>query len=337
MARWLIQKNDTQSSVASLAELKQEARQGNLGAGDMVQPPGTTEWLYAAEIDELKEDLAAGAALDAELASMGKQGGAGSWALALVLTAVVAGGGYYLYETSQNLPDPTARIIDQISYSEVVVTQEGAAFLSEPEGGRPMSAMSGGTVLELLAKRGDLYRARDKKTGQEGWVATDAVLPMYRMGGKEVIEQYDPLYNPDRYLEVRGASWMQLPEQRETSLTVFQFGLRNASRYDMTDVKIVATIKDEKGHELETVEFPIEGLFPAEGTSMVGTLVDPESDDKRLITRFSFDKMAEADPDLRLQYSDGVEVEMQTMDFQEASIDIAELRAVPGEDAPSAG
>lgn len=337
MARWLIQKNDTQSSVGSLAELKEQARQGNLGPGDMVQPPGTTEWLYAAEIDELKDDLNAGAALDAELAAMNKQGGAGTWALALALTAVVAAGGWYLYETSQNLPDPTSRIVDQISYSEIVVTEEGAQFLSEPEGGRALAAMSGGTVLELLAKRGDLYRARDKKSGQEGWVATDAVLPMYRMGGKDVIEQYDPLYNPDRYLEVSGASWMQLPEQRETSVTVFNFQLRNSSRYDITDVKIVATIKDEKGHELETVEFPIEGLVPADGHSMVGTLADPESDERRLITQYSLGLMAEDDPDLRLQYSDGVEVEMQTMDFQEASIDIVELRAVPGDGARGEG
>ena len=65
---------------------------------------------------------------------------------------------------------------------------------------------------------------------------------------------------------------------------------------------------------------------------MVGTL-GPEGDDeeaaKRLITNYTFEKLAEEDQDLQLRFSDGAEVEMKTADFTEANIDILEVRAVP--------
>lgn len=341
MARWLINRNDTQFAVSGLAELQELARAGKLGAGDMIQPPGATDWLYASEIDELHEALAASAALEAELGGVGRgKGSAGRMALGAVLLTVIAGGGWFLYDVSQRLPDPNARLLDQLSFSEIVVTEDGAPFLDGPEATAPKRAsLAGGTVLELLAKRGDYYRARPRTGGAEGWVRADEVLPMYRMGGGTVIEKYDPLFNPDRYLEVMNASWMQLPDQKDSSLSVFQFMLRNTSRYDITDLKIVATIKDAKGHQLETVEFPVEGIVPAQGHTMVGTLApEPRSDaPRRLVTKITLEQLSEADPNIVLRYSDGVEVEMQTVEFHEASIDIAELRAVPDGEAPSRG
>ncbi len=342
MSRWNIQTSDTRFSAAGLPELQEMARNGRFEAGDLIQPPGTEEWMYAIEIGELSDALKAAEALEADLGPIGGSAGgsAGTIAIGLGLLAVVAGGGYYLWDASQHLPDGDDSIESQISYSELVVTEDGTPFAATPEpGGTVLSSLAGGVQLKLLAKRGDRYRARDEATGSEGWIATDAVLPMYRMGGEEVIAAYDPLYNPDRYLEVMNASWMQLPEQRDSSLTVFQFMLRNTSRYDITDIRIVATIKDEKGHELETVEFAIEGVVPADGHTMVGTLdlSDAEEGARRLMTQATFRELAETDPDLSMKYSEGVEVEMQTAEFQEASIDIAELRAVPGADAPGQG
>lgn len=340
MARWLIQTNDRQFSATGLAELQEHARNGRFQAGDLIQPPGASEWMYALEIPQLKEALDAAAALEEEL---GPIGGAGSQASTVVvgigLLAIVVGGAYYLTQVAQDLPDPTARIVDQISYSEVVVTEAGTRLLQAPEpGAAVVGEVPEGSALQLLAKRGAMYRVRDDRRALEGWLPTDAVLPMYRIGGKEIVEEYDPLYNPDRYLEVMNASWMQLPDQRNSSLTVFQFMLRNPSRYDMTDVRMVATIKDEKGHELEKVEFAIEGVVPAESHTMVGTFDDPgAASGSRLMTQASFRELSEADPELRMRYSDGVEVEMQSTSFQEASIDIAELRAVPRVKGAGAG
>ena len=55
MAGWLVTQGDRQFKAADLGELKRMAASGSLGPGDMVQPPGASDWLYASELDELKE------------------------------------------------------------------------------------------------------------------------------------------------------------------------------------------------------------------------------------------------------------------------------------------
>ena len=112
--------------------------------------------------------------------------------------------------------------------------------------------------------------------------------------------------------------------------------LGNDSMYDMTDLVLLATIKDSKGNELERVEIPVEGIIPSEGETMVCTMKPPEGApegeeevEPRSMTDHSFQLLAHDDPDLWLLYADGVEVEMTTLDFTEATIDLLELRAVP--------
>src|SRR5215203_5436441 len=58
MARWLVTQGDQQFSAQDLAELKELAKSGKVGPGDMVQPPGATDWLYASELPELMGILA---------------------------------------------------------------------------------------------------------------------------------------------------------------------------------------------------------------------------------------------------------------------------------------
>ena len=97
-------------------------------------------------------------------------------------------------------------------------------------------------------------------------------------GGADVREEYDPLYNPDRYVDVLNATWRQLPNPNPrpgdelSDVTVFEFLMRNNARYGMTDLVIEATIKDGKGQELDRVEIAVEGLIPADGHTAVGTL-----------------------------------------------------------------
>jgi len=147
-----------------------------------------------------------------------------------------------------------------------------------------------------------------------------------------VMSEYDPLYNPDRYIVVRNATWLQI-DQENTQLTVFRFLLENNSRYPMTDLVLLATIKDSRGNELEKVEIPVEGIIPASDVTMVGTLAEegdePELESDRSLTEYTFYQLAAVDPDLQLHYSDGIEVEMRTVDFTEAEIDLLEVRAIP--------
>lgn len=330
MARWLVNRNDTQLSANGMADLREMAKSGRLGPGDLIQPPGADEWMYALEVPELVPHLDMSGGDDDFDDLKSGSGVVVKGVLALALALIAAGGGYAMFTYGQQLPDQNRRLLDQVTFSEMVVTSSGADLHAEADANSAtVRSASSGAILELLAKRGDFYKARDKMDGTEGWVAVDRVLPMYQIGGGDIMKEYDPLYNPDRYLIVANASWMQLPEQREERVTVFQFMLRNPSDYDMTDLVMVARIKDAKGHELERVEFRVEGVVPAQGMTMVGTIVDPDTKARRLVTQTTFDALATTNPEVALEYNDGVEVTMQTEEFTEASIDIIELRAIP--------
>lgn len=331
MARWLVHTRDRQFAVEGMAELRTLAQKGEVEAGDLVQPPGAVDWSYALEIAELKSHLRPPAAADDDDDAPASTRAGATVALVAVLGLVAVAGGAVAFRFASLLPDPEMRLEDQVGLEEMVVTAAGAQLLAEPaEGASSVAALAEGGELDLLAKRGEFYKARDQASGQEGWVRVDQVMPMYLLGGGEVLQERDPLYNPDRYVFVQNASWMQLPEQQEEQLTVFQFRLQNESIYDMTDLVMVAKIKDSRGQELEKIEFRIEGVVPAGGNTMVGTVADPKDPEaKRLVTQSTFELEAKDDPELSMQYTEGVEVKMQTADFTEASIDILELRAVP--------
>jgi hypothetical protein len=233
----------------------------------------------------------------------------------------------------------------------MIVTSPAASLVAEPtDGSRSVASVAKDETLELLAKRGEFYKAKTK-AGVEGWIPMTQVIPMYQLGSVDVKQEYDPLYNPDRYVEVENARWMQLPGdkpgQELSNVTVFDFVLSNTSKYPMTDLKIVATIKDAQGHELEKVEIPVEGVVPPDDSTFVGTLgtepvdengqpkkkKDPNAPPDRVMTTWTFEQMAAGDPELQLRYSSGVAVEMKTEAFANAEIDVVELRAAPDQAA----
>ena len=335
MGRWLVNQNDTQFSVGSLAELKELAQSGRLSGGDMIQPPGANDWLYATEIDELRTLVGGALTDDVDDFSYKSSGRAlSAIGVLLMLAVLVLGGGGMWYFIGQ-IPDPDASLIGEggLTYSQMIVTDANQVLLLEAEqDSKVVTGLQQDQVLDLLAKRGDFYKARTEG-GSEGWVSIHGVIPMYLLGGGDVREEYDPLYNPDRYVYVLNASWLQLPEQRDTQVTVFQFMLRNTSAYDVTDLAMLATIRDAKGHELETVEIKIGGLVKANSDTMVGMLApadDAEDDaETTLLTSSSLQTMAEDDPDVYLRYTDGIEITMSALEFTEADIDIVELRAIP--------
>ncbi len=354
MSQWHVTQGDNQFAVdGGLSALEQMARKGRIGPGDMIQPPGAADWMYATEIPELKaifdhrvddEDEPSRGASPATMAAVGI-------AAAVFLAVVVIGGGVSLYLAGQ-LSEGTTVLVGEggLSYSEMIVTAQGTGLRGEPsDKASILTPIAKDDTLVLLAKREGFYKARSKG-GAEGWIPMAHVIPMYQLGGAEVRQEFDPLYNPDRYVEVTNAKWMQLPSDRPvpgkelSNRTVFEFAMANASRYPMTDLRIVATIKDAQGHELEKVEIPVEGVIPGDGETMVGTLAAEEAKGKkrkaspddpppRVLTTATFEKMAATDPDLQLRWSSGVQVEMKTDEFTSAEIDVVELRAAPDDEA----
>jgi hypothetical protein len=333
MAAWLVTQGDRQFSAQDLAELKQLAVDGKISSGDMIQPPGASDWLYASELPELKELLkSSGGGYDDDLDMPRKKAPTGI--LAVLALGVIAGGGYFMYDYASRISAADLDLLgsDGLALSEMLVTCDPAPVYSGPEeaSGAAGSATKNGKV-SLVAKRGDFYQVTTE-TGTQGWVKVDCVVPAYFFADKDTRTDYDPIYNPDRYVFVKNSSWMQLPDQRSKNTTLFSFLLQNKSKFEMTDIVLMATIKDKNDKVLETKEIPIEGSISKYSGSMVGTLAPARGDREgvaKLMTNESFSKLAEADPELQMRWSDGIEVLMDSEGFVEANIDLLQVRAVP--------
>ena len=333
MARWLVTQGDRQFAAQDLNELKQLAADGRVGPGDMIQPPGASDWLYASELPELKGMLknVSGAHHDDDFSAPRRSLPTGL--IAVVLLAVAVGGGYSMYHFASGINEADLALLSEegLQLTQMLVTADPAQLRGQPQDGAPtVGTAAKDSKVQLLAKRTSWYEIRTESGGQ-GWVSVDSVVPGYFFADSKTREEYDPIYNPDRYVFVKNSSWMQLPDMRRNNVTVFQFLLQNKSKFEMTDIVLLATIKDKNDRVLEQKEISIEGSIPPYDGLMVGTLVpDKKSDEPvRLLTQTMFDKLAENDPDLALRWTMGIEVQMESENFVEANIDIIQLRAIP--------
>ena len=328
MSRWLVQQGDRQFAAQDLDELKRLASDGKLTQTDMVQPPGAADWLYASEVPQLQGLLKGGASgSDYDDEPLPKRS---LMPLVVLFLALIVGGGYGAWHYASKLPqEGELDLIGEngLKLSEVLVTEPNATLMEKPDGASK-GVLEKDKPLALMGKRGEWYAVRTAG-GNEGYVRQEHVVPAYFFTDQDTRLDVDPLYNPDKYISVKNASWLQL-DKRNRNLTIFQFMIHNQSNFVMTDLILLATIKDKTGKELERVEIPIQGEIPSHDAIMVGTL-QPETEDEEpiMMTTFYFNKLAEEDEDLNLRWSDGVEVEMQTSGFTEANIDILQVRAVP--------
>jgi len=326
---WLVTRNDNQFTVDGLSDLKAMAVRGDLSGADMVRAPDWDEWRYAAEVPQLAALLPSDDADDFDYKP--KSGNGLKIVLAGALFSALVGGSVVAYQQYQNIPTGDEALFGEggIAYTQMLVTSPVALLRAEPSA----SSGTGPTVekdqvLELLAKRGEWYKARTS-TGQEGWLSVEEVIPTYRFGGMEVMDKFDPLYNPDKYVEMANASWVQLPEARNERITVFQLMFRNNSAYPMTDLVVRTTIKDAQGHELEVHEFPVEGTLPPGTATALGTIKPQGDEARRVVTSSYLEKLASENPDIASRYEAGVEVELKSDKISNAVPEIVELRAIP--------
>lgn len=335
MARWRVAQGNQQFTAEDLAELQRFAREGKLGPGDLIQPPGASDWLYAMELPEISSSLRqAPPGLDVDYRP--RKSGSNSIIIALLLMGIAAAG-YGIYDVASHIPkaEDLELLGDRLKLTEMLVTADpSAAVLEQPtDGSSSKGTIAKDSKVQLMAKRGPWYRVQSAD-GMDGWVKVDEVIPAYLFADAETRQNYDPIYNPDRYVSVKNASWMQLPDQQRNNVTVFQFMLTNSSKFTMTDVKLLITVRDNRGNVLETKEIGIEGVVAPRQDAMVGTL-SPDPKDKedvaRLFTDATFIEMQKEDPDLALRWSAGIEVGMSSKDFEKANVDLLEVRAIPRE------
>lgn len=333
MAQWIIQRGDQQYPARDLSELRQMAATGRLSEADLIQPPGAVDWLYASEIPELKGHFRKSNSFDAVDYAPPPQEKS-KLPLAAALGVLILGGIGAAWYFAKQIPDKDQLELlgeNALALTELLVTQPDAPVYDRPDGAT-VATLAKDAEVSMLGKRGLWYHVKTE-AGVDGYVKADHVIPGYYFADSYTKEDLDPLYNPDRYVFVKNSSWLQL-DQRNEKLTVFQFLLQNKSKFVMTDLVLTATIKDKSGKVMEQVEIPLEGTIPRYEAVTVGT-INPEKrgDPKRIMTSSLFTQLSQADADLSLNWSDGVEVVMKATGFEEASIEILEVRAVPDEKA----
>jgi hypothetical protein len=336
MARWLVTRGDHQFSAADLNELKTLAKSGQVGPGDMVQPPGATDWLYANELPDLAEHFNADDVVDDFDDDWDTQKSSSRAPIVVILLAIVGVGIWGMWSNSDMPSHEDLEILGGttgMELTEMIVSNATSIQAQPTEGGTPTGSIAKDDTVQLLGKRGSWYEIRNA-AGAQGYVKADTVVPAYYFADSETRQSYDPVYNPDRYVFVKNSSWMQLPDQREENITMFQFLLQNKSKFAMTDIKLLATIKDKNDRVIETQEIAISGPIPAYDGVMVGTLKpakdDPEGE-ARLMTTSMLEQLAQSDESLMSRWSDGVELQMTSEGFVEANIDLLQVRAIAKE------
>jgi hypothetical protein len=337
MARWLVTDGDRQFSAKDISELEELARRGEISAGSMIQPPGASDWLYATEVPELKGLVRSRpSSADDDDDFRPPRGNTVRNVLIAALVAAMAVGGWYLFYWSSNITD-----VDELSLiggpgglelTEMLVTAEQAALHREPSvKSATTTNLFKDQTIRLLAKRNEWYQV--DADGQRGWVSVDDVIPAYFFANARERDNYDPIYNPDRYLFVHNPRWLKLPPDNPDAenVTVFQFLLKNDSKFEMTDIRLLATIKDRSGRVLEEKEISIEGSVPKYYAAVVGTVNPPEGQEdspRRLMTYSSFsDELKGADDEEWLRWADGIEVPMSSANYAEADIKLLQATA----------
>ncbi len=344
MSRWMVNVRGQSSSAGSMDELRQLAKKGELGGGDIVQPPGASEWLYAVEIAELKASLRPDAMEDADLPNA--SGGISPMVkgvVAALMLAASAGIWNHALTLKNSIPksDAPLKFLDEsgergLSFKEVLVTSAGATLKADASAGSAdLVALPNSAKAELLGKRGSWYRIRFE--GKEGFVPIDSVVPAYYFADDKTKLDYDPLYNPDKYVYVANASWTMAADKAKKGISDMSAMISNESKFPMTDIKIVATLKDAGGNVVTQLEIPVEGVMPPNRSDMIGTLKPARGDKSppRIMLSNDFDKLVVDDPKAVERWIEGVEVLVGDKETSEASVTIAEVRAVtPGEMTP---
>lgn len=339
MSRWLVNAGGQQFSAGSIDELRKLARAGDLSAGDIVQPPGANEWLYALEVPELKGALRVDSSGEYDTSPPSAGSAVIKWVGAAALAGVAVASWAYAYNLTQTVP--AAEDLELIgrkglNYSEVLVTEQGAKlYATASKSAAEVAPLVKNTKAELLAKRGAWYRLR--VDGKEGYAEVDAVIPAYFFADDKTKLDYDPLYKPDQYVQVSNSDWSAPPDGKPGD-TIFMFQIRNDSKFAMTDLKLTATIKDARDTVLETREFPVMGIIPANESIMIGTLKTSKkakaSEGGQIMTSKSYEELLATDPTVAERWVDDVEVTLAGAGFEHAAINIVEVRAIPPSEMP---
>ncbi|MCO4768658.1 MAG: hypothetical protein KDA24_01415 [Deltaproteobacteria bacterium] len=283
---WRITRGNDQFQAKDVAELKLLAIGGKILAGDLVQPPGRSDWLYATEVPEL-DGLVKAPQVDSDEDWARKRTPNNALRImAFVLGIGVVGTGFFgLYWVYDNRPDTSQSTLfgeheNALNPLEALAT-EHAALLKAPDS---TSASIGDVKKDdrvmLVRKLGDFYEVTTAG-GTTGWLGTGQVIPGYKFD-QNLSDKYDPLFNPDNYLQLMNYSWTPSGEEDDPeTLTNMLFELNNPTDYGMQGVMLRVSFKDGNDNDIDVKNIEVPRLIPPNDDLFIdGIEIDIEWDDE---------------------------------------------------------
>ena len=149
---WLVTTDNDQFSAKSLEDLKKKARSGELSPGDLVQPPGARDWLYAIELPEMSDCFASTQSTiqyDPKPSPIRKL-----FALSLLLGGIgLFGGAYHYYQLIPQTADLQLIGEKGLNHDEGLITTEKASLFATPDKKKRIGYVNKNKVFKLLSKK----------------------------------------------------------------------------------------------------------------------------------------------------------------------------------------
>jgi|GEM_PF-4599046 len=282
MARWLVNQQDRQFAAQDMEELKSLVQSGEIGAYDMLQPPGATDWLYICEVDGLKELVQQAADDDDDIYF--RKGWKLPIPLPLILFMIAVVSGYYAYQNYNTLESYKGSTIygDSFNYSQLLVVENNTLVYSKAEGKKSIDSLKQGQLVAVKGKRwihkkGDEYAKwyeislSEDGTGPTGFVAADDVIPGYFLDHTEKLDIYTELYDPIE--KIRQSGFAQVANPDEPGHLVMNYGIDHGNRFALTDIIVELTFLDKSGKQVvQPRELKILGSIDAKSRDFIGTL-----------------------------------------------------------------
>jgi hypothetical protein len=268
---WRITRGDQQFTVKDVAELKLMGVGGKIRSGDLIQRPGTGEWLYATEVPELK-GLIKIKAVDEDEIDFVKPGSGNVlrallWLLGVAIIVVGFGVLWHIWTHAPNSADQALFGDGPNALGPLdALATEYATLLAEPDGkAKQVGEVKKDTRVKMLRKLGDFYEV-EAPDGSTGWLGIAQVVPGYKFR-QELSDKYDPLFNPDRYLQMANYSWVPRDDPKlPKELTDMMFQLANPTEYGMQGVILKITFYDGKDTVIDTVNYEVPRILPPQDT-----------------------------------------------------------------------
>ncbi len=275
---WRITRGDQQFIAKDMAELKIWAASGKVQPDDLIQRPGESGWVYAAELPELDGLIRGTKGGGPDEADFQKQRSEKTLRqIVLIVTGigVVIAFGVMLY-VMMNPPNPEDKDIKTGTFA--LAARDALVTKDCPLRSSPSASASASTNLKkdervsLVLKHGDFYKV-ETKNGQQGFVGIDDLLPGYYLE-KEEYKKWDPMFNPGQYMDPSINDWQvvmdEFKPQDTEHLTILSFTIGNTSQYDMDSIVLLVHFWDstdkDMAREVKTEEIVLEEVIPAHGS-----------------------------------------------------------------------